>query len=115
MVRREQRSRDQCGVSWISEGDILCKGVSHCEPLHSWLTALRVPAPCLHTASQPLFFPSIASIASAAPAALSTAHSRQRAGTDSPRAPPAFNADDAAAAQPMSSASQPGLRLRAVE
>lgn len=31
MVRREQRSRDQCGNSEISEGDILCKFVSRCE------------------------------------------------------------------------------------
>lgn len=31
MVRREQRSRDQCGNSEISEGDILCKFISHCE------------------------------------------------------------------------------------
>lgn len=31
MVCREQWSRDQCGVSWISEGDILCKFISHCE------------------------------------------------------------------------------------
>lgn len=31
MVRREQRSRDQWGNSEISEGDILCKFISHCE------------------------------------------------------------------------------------
>lgn len=31
MVRREQRSRDQCGNSKISEGNILCKFISHCE------------------------------------------------------------------------------------
>lgn len=31
IVCREQWSRDQCGVSWISEGDILCKFISHCE------------------------------------------------------------------------------------
>ncbi|GLD47953.1 CDAN1-interacting nuclease 1 isoform X1, partial [Lates japonicus] len=31
MVCREQWSRDQCSVSWISEGDILCKFISHCE------------------------------------------------------------------------------------
>lgn len=31
MVRREQWSRDQCSISWISEGDILCKFISHCE------------------------------------------------------------------------------------
>lgn len=31
MVCREQWSRDQCSISWISEGDILCKFISHCE------------------------------------------------------------------------------------
>lgn len=31
MVCREQPSRDQCSLSWISEGDILCKFISHCE------------------------------------------------------------------------------------
>lgn len=32
MLCREQWSRDQCGISWISEGDILCKFLSYCEP-----------------------------------------------------------------------------------
>lgn len=31
MVCREQWSRDQCSISWISEGDILCKFISYCE------------------------------------------------------------------------------------
>ncbi len=31
MVCREQWSRDQCSISWISEADILCKFISHCE------------------------------------------------------------------------------------
>ncbi|KAL7873023.1 hypothetical protein AOLI_G00120940 [Acnodon oligacanthus] len=30
MVCREQWSRDQWSVSWISEGNILCKFISHC-------------------------------------------------------------------------------------
>lgn len=30
MVCREHWSRDQCSISWISEGDILCKFVSCC-------------------------------------------------------------------------------------
>jgi len=32
MVCRAQRSRDQCSVSWIWEGDVLCKRISRCEP-----------------------------------------------------------------------------------
>lgn len=47
--------------------------------LHSWLTALCVPLPCLHAASKalvfpPASFPCIPSIASLAPSALITAH-----------------------------------------
>lgn len=80
MVCREQWSRDQCSVSWISEGDILCKFISHCEQ-SSQLVNSTVCTTALFTHSlqstrifPPASFPCIPSITMLSPSALITAH-----------------------------------------